>query len=298
MDNLIGINEITDAMAFLDDLYTAVTFEEGTLSGGNSEQLYEGGTAVQGLRETRISLGHPYHRLTRLTPKLFTALGIELDPLLKEQRKRYEYYYMSMATSLSPKRGAAFQRVECELQFGPAGMQAPIVESIFPQTRWHTVLEWGGELNLALNGQLEWEIGLSNDEILAEVLQLSGVPNAKIKTANAMKAHILVPDYSFKMGRVETSATGVGNTYCRWRIEDPQLQETETADFIVVFKVPKGITTIELTGILTADTKLAWLTGHLNSIFGDLARRFQALWQPEARLPIGVQEKWTVTLPD
>jgi hypothetical protein len=113
-----------------------------------------------------------------------------------------------------------------------------------------------------------------------------------------MKAHILVPDYSFQMGRVDTSATGVGNSYCRWRIEEPQLEQTESANLIVVFKVPKEVKTIELTGIVTADTKMSWLTAKLNHLFDDLAERFQALWQPKARLPIGIKETWTLPLPD
>jgi len=159
-------------------------------------------------------------------------------------------------------------------------------------------LAWGGGMNLALNGRLDWEIGLPDNEALQEVTKLAGAPVANIKTNNEMKAHILVPDYSFEMGRVETSATGVGNNYCRWRIEDPQLERTEAANFIIVFKVPKGTKTVELTGIVTADTKMSWLTAKLNNVFGDLADRFKALWQPNARLPIGVKEKWTLPLPD
>lgn len=297
MNNPLPIPD-NDSAEFLDALFTAVTNEEGTLAGGDTEQLFEGGTAVQGLRETKITFGHPLHRLTRLTPALFTALGIELDPILKKQRRDYEFYSMTLAVSLSPKRGASFQRVECELQFGPDGLKAPIVETMFPQTKWHSVLSWGGGMNLALNGRLDWEIGLPDNEAVEAAKQVSGAPTAQLKNNNEMKAHIILPDYSFEMGRVETNAAGEGNTYCRWRIEDPQLQKTESANFVVVFKVPKEIKTIELSGIVTADTKMSWLTAQLNNVFGDLADHFQALWQPKARLPIGVKETWTLPLPE
>lgn len=298
MNNPLSTSDFADSREFLNDLLSAVTAEEGTLAGGEVEQLYEGGAAIQGLLETKITFGHPLHRLTRLTPKLFEALGIELDPLLQKQRRSYEFYCLMMPISLSPKRGATFERVECELQFGPGGLKSPIVETIFPQTKWRSVLDWGGGMNLALNGRLDWEIGLPDNDTLQQVQQLAGIPTANIKTNNEMKAHILVPDYSFQMGRVETSATGVGNNYCRWRIEDPQLEQTESANLIVVFKVPKGMQTIELTGIVTAKTKMSWLTTQLNHIFGDLADRFQALWQPKAQLPIGVKESWTLPLSD
>lgn len=298
MNDPLSTPDFANASKFLDELLTVVTSEEGTLAGGASEQLFEGGTAVQGLRETKITFGHPLHRLTRLTPALFAALGIELDPLLKKQRERYEFYYLTLAVSLSPKRGATFQRVECELQFGPDGLETPIVETIFPQTKWHSVLAWGGSMDLALNGRLDWEVGLPDNETVETAKQISGAPIAHLKNNNELKAHIILPDYSFEMGRVETSATGEGNTYGRWRIEDPQLQQTESANFVVVFKVPKGSETVELTGIVTADTKMSWLTAQLNNVFGDLAERFQSLWHPNARLPIGVKEKWTLPLPD
>ena len=298
MSNPLSISDYEGSRAFLDDLLSAVTAEEGTLAGGEAEELYEGGTAVQGLRETKITFGHPLHRLTRLTPKLFKALNIELDPLLQKQRQSYEFYYMIMPISLSPKRGATFERVECELKFGPDGLKSPIVETIFPQTKWRSVLSWGGGMSLALNGRLDWEIGLPDNDTLQQVQQLAGIPTANIKTNNEMKAHILVPDYSFQMGRVETNATGVGNSYCRWRIEDPQLEQTESANLVVVFKVPKEIETIELTGIVTAETKMSWLTTKLNHLFDDLADHFKALWQPQARLPIGIKESWTLPLPE
>lgn len=298
MSNPLSISDYEGSRAFLDDLLSAVTAEEGTLAGGEAEELYEGGTAVQGLRETKITFGHPLHRLTRLTPKLFKALNIELDPLLQKQRQSYEFYYMIMPISLSPKRGATFERVECELKFGPDGLKSPIVETIFPQTKWRSVISWGGGMSLALNGRLDWEIGLPDNDTLQQVQQLAGIPTANIKTNNEMKAHILVPDYSFQMGRVETNATGVGNSYCRWRIEDPQLEQTESANLVVVFKVPKEIETIELTGIVTAETKMSWLTTKLNHLFDDLADHFKALWQPQARLPIGIKESWTLPLPE
>lgn len=297
MNNSLKISDFAESPAFLDELFTAVTDEEGTLAGGEVEELYEGGTAVQGLRETKITFGNPNYHFVRLTPKLFTDLGIELDASLKRERRTCEFYTMTMTVSLSPKRGATFERVECELQFGPDSLDGPIVETIFPQTKWHPVLNWGGSMSLALNGRLDWEIGLPDNDALQAVKQLSSVPTASLKNSNEMKAHILLPDYSFEMGRVETSATGVGNSYCRCRIEEPQLQKTESANFVIVFKMPKEIKTIELTGIVTADSKMSWLTAQLNNVFGDLANKFQALWQPKARLPIGKKEVWTLQLP-
>lgn len=289
--------DLESTRCFLDDLFQMVLEEEGTLAGGTAENLYEGGQACQGLRETKITFGDPLYRLTRLTPKLFSELGIELDPFLKEHRKRYDIYYMVLVASLAPKRGATFQRVECELQFDPEGATGAIVETIFPQTKWRTVLEWGGGMNLGLNGRLDWEVGVPDDATLDQLKKFAGTPTANLKNNNELKAHIVVPDYQFRMGRLDVSAAGEGNNYCRWRIEDPQLQETEEAKFVIVFGVPKGTKTIQLTGTVVADTKMSWLTAQLNNVFGDLSDRFKTLWQPEARLPIGVRETWQLQLP-
>jgi hypothetical protein len=300
--NRFSLQDLSDARVLLDELFEEVVEEEGELAGG---QAYgSGGNALLALRETEVTFGHPYANLIQLTPDLFAEMNIELDSIQRHQLEdRFDFYYMTLTVSLYPKRGAMFQLVECRLEFGPEGINVPIVHTLFPQSKWRTVLEWGGAMNLGLNANLDWEVGVESDKI-QELIQLGEVPKANITTNNELKAHIVVPDYSFKMGRSEIIATGEENSRCSWRIQDPELQETQTVRFVIVFKVPQGTREIELTGLAAAEPKMSWLTTQLDDIFGELSEKFKALFRRrdderdgKERLPIGAYEKWTLELP-
>jgi hypothetical protein len=288
--------------SLLDELFGEVANEEGNLIGG--KKLGRGGRAIQGLRETEVTFGHPYDNLIQLTPEMFQEIGVELGPIQRRQIDNdFDFYYMTLAVSMYPKRGAVFQLVECRLEFGPEGMRMPIVQTIFPQAQWRAVLEWGGHMNLALNGNLDWEVGVDGDKI-QEITKLGGVPSANLKTNNDLNAFILMPDYKFGLGRAEIAATGEGNARCAWRLQNPDLQETQTVRFVVIFKVPKGMETVELTGTVIAEPKMSWLAAQLDDVFSELGERFKALFSGKQeerarkeRLAISAREKWTLVLP-
>lgn len=82
-------------------------------------------------------------------------MDIELNPIKRRlMMDRFDFYYMSLALSPYPQRRATFKTVECRLDFGPEGKDMPIVETIFPEAQWRTVLEWGGGMKLAVDGNL------------------------------------------------------------------------------------------------------------------------------------------------
>jgi hypothetical protein len=288
--------------SLLDELFGEVATEETKQIGG--KKLGRGGLAIQSLRETEVTFGHPYDNLIQLTPELFEEIGVELGPIQRRQIDNdFDFYYMTLAVSMHPKRGAVFQLVECRLEFGPEGMRMPIVQTIFPQAQWRTVLEWGGSMNLGLNGNLDWEVGVDGDKI-QEITKLGHIPSAKLKTNNELKAFIVLPDYKFGLGRSEISATGEGNARCTWRLQNPELQETQTVRFVVIFKVPKGMEMVELTGTVIAEPNMSWLAAQLDDVFSELGERFKALFSGKQeersrkeRLAISAREKWTLVLP-
>ena len=292
--------ELQQAQQILKELQGEVAREEGTLAYG--QKLGLGGEALAALRETNISFGNPYDNLVRLTPELFDAAGVSLNALQRRQMgESFDFYYMTLVASLLPRRGAQFQLVECQLDFGPD--EIPIVQTIFPQARWRPVLQWGGGMALGLNGNLDWEAGLPEDAMRA-LSSIAGAPQANIKNQNELKAHIVVPDYSFRLGRPEITATGEGNAYAIWRFQNPELHETHSIRFIVVFKVPRGLEQIELAGRLVVEPRMSWLTAQLTDVFSELSDRFQAILRKRdgeregaERLPIGAHEKWLLQLP-
>jgi hypothetical protein len=302
MGEELGRQEIDGSRQLLDQLFKEVKEQEGTLAGG--QKLGLGGRALKGLLETKVSFGHPAASLVQLTAKLFDDIKVELNPIRRDLlENQFDFYYMILPVSLFPDRGAQFQLVECLLNFGPEGKSQPIVHKVFPQSQWRSLLEWGGRLDLALNGDLDWEAAIAAGKI-AEVAGIKGVPRGKITAKNRFKGHVLVPDFTFKLSKAEIIATGEGDTWCKWRLQNPELREQATVPFVVIFQVPQGTKAIELTGKFIAEPRMRWLAAQLDPVFSELSKLFKKLFKKgdddrrgKERLPIGDHEKWTLTLP-
>jgi hypothetical protein len=155
MADFFSLDDLNAGQALLDDLYQEVVEQETVMSGGQT--LGIGSEALRDLRDTHVSFGNPRNELIRLTEDRFDRIGIELSELYKLQLSQYNFYYMTINTALWPKGSAQFSRVECSLDFGPKGADEPIVQSLFPQHEWKEVLNYGGGLTLALDGNLEWQ---------------------------------------------------------------------------------------------------------------------------------------------
>ena len=292
MADSISAQDLQNAQALYDELLADVKVEEGVLS--KSSKLGPASQLIEDLKLSKVTFGNPKDLLIQLTPSLLEQLNITLDPIQKYQlENQYDFYHMSLTVSLFPKRSNLFRLIECRLMFRCQNGSQPIVQSIFPQPRWRTVLEWGGGLNLALNGQLDWDIGVPPDQIDA-VRNLAGVPVASLKTNNEIQSRILVPDYAFKMGRAEIAATGTGSAECAWRLVQPELKETQTVRFIIIFKVPKGTKAIDLEGIVVAEPDMQLLVAEVRDIFSELKDKFKNLFRKpdqeragDERMPIG-----------
>lgn len=274
----------------------------GNLSGGASQPLSN--DALLGLKQTRVTFGNPTDDLVRLSPQLFASINVALSPIRQQQMQtQFDFYYMTLHTTLQPARGAQFTRLECSLDFGPKGQGEPIVQTIFPSSSWKPVLNWSGGLNLGLNGNLDWSAGVDTPEQIAG-LDLPGAVKANIDNKNALKALVVVPDYHFDLGRSEIAAGGEGDSRCFWRVESPDLQQKQSYAFGVVFKVPKGTTSITLEGVLAAEPNMPWLAANLRDVLDDLSQKLRAIFlmddaarQGKDRLPIGSHETWTLPLP-
>lgn len=295
--------DLSDAQDLLDELVTAVESEQSTLTAGT--KLGMESEDLKSLRETKVTFGNPENDLIRLTKKLFDDIGVELTEIRKRQiRDQFDFYYMTLTISMRPERGAQFTRLECTLDFGPKGTSEPIVQAIFPTSEWREVLSWGGGMNLALNGNLEWGVEVR----IPDAVTLENLPTpiqANIANKDELKAFIAIPDYSFRLGRAEITATGEGNSECFWRIEKRNLQEAQTVQFGIVFKVPKGTTSIELTGLVAAELSLDWLVANVRNVFEHLSDKLQDLLrrrdderEGKERLPIGDHRKWPISLSD
>ena len=298
----LSAQDLAEAQDLLTALSTEVEEQESTLAGGTKLGL--GGTALQALRDTRVTFGNPANHLIRLTPALFEAVGVEVNEIWRRQmRTQFDFYYLTLTVSLQPGRGTQFRRLECSLDFGPKGSDEVIVQRLFPTSSWKEILSAGGAITLALDGKLDWSVGLAQPA----AFNLANVPaevQAQVANTNALNAFVTLPSYTFTLGRTEIAATGEGNSTCFWRLEPVNVRETHSVQFALVFKVPQGTRSITLTGLVAVEPEMRWLRSCVRGVAAFLSHPLRALLQQpdeersgKARLPLGDHEEWTLTLP-
>lgn len=291
-------DDVTASRVLLDELYAEVAAAEGILSGGT--KLGVGTEAVQSLRETRVSFGNPADSLIQLTPELFSSVGVELSEIQKVQlASGFAFYYLTLTVSLQTRSQARFAAIECSLDLGPKGATEPIVQSVFPTSRWREVLRMGGEASLALDGDLRWRLGLDAPAMATDVA-VPGHLSAEVSSRSSMRGVFKVAEYMFRLGHIDIAATGEGNSRCFWRLENPELREVQTVQFGVVFKVPEHVSSVELVALCVARPKVSWLVGALRNAWSEISKRIQRVFDPDRplgpMLVIGDHESWTIPL--
>jgi hypothetical protein len=294
------MDQLDNSRELLNEFFAEINKLEGTLSGGEKLNLGEGGRVLDSLRETRIELGNPDDKLIQLTPKLFEEVGFTRGEIYKRQvSDTYDFYYITMPVNLFGAPGVQFDDLICELNFGPKGNQEPIIQALFPTSEWHEVLSYGAGSTLGVNADFGWEVGLNleENEITKLAAQLPQSISGNIQTKNNLKGFIVVPDFKFAIGRKDIGAAGLQNSRCRWIVSTPELHRLDNLEFGVVFKVPKAITTLELSALVTAQPSLSWLAMHLRHLSTALSQKFRDVVNGTASMPLGDGEKWSLALP-
>ena len=300
MTEKLSCPNLEEADALLLELFEEVQKWEGTLAGGT--KLGMGAEAVESLRQSKVNFGNPRDRLIRLTEDTFKNSGTELNEFYKQQMGEWDFYYMRLTVDLRPEPAAKFWRLTCELDFEPKGKGEPIVQTLFPTQQWRSLMSFGVGMEVGLNGNLDWAIGVDSSELDRLLELLPEELKANVSSKNDFKTFMAIAGYRYELGRPEILTNGEGNSTCYWRIQDNQLQKIGTAKFGIVFKVPKGTASIRLLGTAWAEPDLNWITGDIRDVFGDLSDRLKQLLrqknQVASQFARGVdREKWSLTLP-
>lgn len=95
-------------------------------------------------------------------------------------------------------------------------------------------------MDVGVNGNLEWQAGVQPLEATAPGDLASARLSAGVAGGGKANLFLTMPSYTYHLGHAEISATGEGNDFCFWRIDDPAVQRQTTGKFSVVFKMPAG----------------------------------------------------------
>ena len=292
--------DFTKNNALLSELLNEVQKWEGTLAGGT--KLEVNAEKIDSLFQTIVSFGNPRDQLIGLTENTFTESGTELNSIYKKQmQNQFDFYYMTLTVALRPKRAARFWRLTCEFDFSPKGNNEPIIVSLFPTQKWRSVISFGVGIDIGLNGNLSWNVGV-DDAYLAQLS--NSIPKdvkANLISKNNFQAFLALPAYNYNLGHSEILTNGEGNSNAYWRIQDGELQKIGTAKFGIVFKVPKGTESITLQGTVWAEPDINWLTANIRDVFANLSEQFQQLLRQKNQVADqfarGDAEKWELNLP-
>ena len=304
MTEQLSYPNLEEADALLSELFEEIQKWESPLTSKvalAAVKWGKGAGAVESLLQSKVSFGNPRDRLIRLAEDTFKNSGTELNEFYKQQMREWDFYYMRLTVDLRPERAAKFWRLTCELDFEPKGKREPIVQSLFPTQQWRSLMSFGVGMEVGLNGNLGWAVGVDGSELEKLLESLPGELKANVSSKDDFKAFLAIPAYQYELGRPEILTNGEGNSTCYWRIQDNELQKIGTAKFGIVFKVPKGTVSITLEGKVWAETSINWLTSDLEDVAAKLSEKFQNLLgrdeEAASRLARGDYKRWSLTLP-
>ena len=289
MTQPIDSPDFGQAEANLEKLFTEVTTQQGFLSGGT--QLSLGAANIKELMETKISLGNPRDRLVKLKE----------ETLKLDNSDIYDFYYTTITVALIPKPATRFWRLTLELDFGPKGEGEPIIQKIFPTQQWRSVMTFGVGMDIGLDANLDWTAAVDSSQLPFVSQSLQGELKAKVESKTDFNGFLAIPSFKYELGNPQITATGENNSFCYWRIEDQQIQKIGTAKFAIVFKVPKGVDSITLTGKAWAEVDMNWLTADIKDVVGALSDSLKGILrqgnQGANQLSKGIAEEWQLQLP-
>ena len=303
MSNITSPPDFPETDALLSDLLQNVEEAESVdfdFAGGTQTPL--GSEAIKSLQQSRVLFGNPNNQLIYLTEETFQNSGTELNNIYRQQMQgQFDFYYMTLAISLLPERAARFWRLSCNLNFEPKGTQEPIIQTLFPTQQWRSVMSFGVGMEVGLNGDLDWNIGVDISELGRLSDSLPGDIKAKVGSKDNFKGFITLPNYKYELGYPEILVTGEGNSICDWRIQDENLQKLGTLRLGIVFKVPQGADTIILKGQVWAEPNMNWLTADLKDVFSAIGNKFKTLLdrgdEVSNKFARGMIEEWQLSLP-
>lgn len=247
---------------------------------GNRPEQRVGSTAdviavLRDLKQEKASFG-PRPEVLPLGLDTLEAQGIVPDHRVRALLERFDFYSVTFPITLFPKRGWAFDRLECQVEFNPgeSAERRPLAHDIFPSSSWQTLARAQLKLEVGITEGLEFRTP-KLDAVVA-----SAVAAGKL----AAGARFVFPPRDYHVKRARILSRGKDDCEVLWRLDDAEFFEEDEPRLGVVLKVPRGVHPVRASGVLAAYRSFRLLSSSLGDLVKHLSERVRHFFQKGAPL--------------
>jgi hypothetical protein len=286
--------------AVLDEAIGKAEYWESSLTKGTKKGKAQ--LALEALRNGKVELANPAADIACLHPGMFE--GKQLAELQEEVvfPEGYHYYVIPVPVILWPERGAEYRLVECQLTFDAQGADdvAVAVQRVFPEPAWKSVLAYGAQAHLGLDGALKWGVEIKDIELQTE--KFDAALSARVTPDLGAAGFVKIFPFTFTLGRAEIEAQ-FGGGQALWRLDcEDVIREHQQVRFVVILKVPQAVEAIELQAVAQAEVNYHWLIAQVEHIFDRLPEALRERLRgggadKEKKVVLQDDKHWTLCLP-
>jgi hypothetical protein len=237
--------------------------------------------------------------MLRLRLKDFEAQGLALSQDIAQSmrgKEGYEFYLLPAPILLFPDRGAQYRLLETQFAVTVESGARPLaIHNTFPRPIWKPVLDFGGELTLALDSHLDW--GAEVEQMELKLAKLGGELAGRVGNKNSLASFIKLRPFNYSLGRMEIEAT-YGTATAAWRLDSKRLfHSQDNMEFIMLLKIPKEVKQIRVEAAAQAEASFNWFIAQVEHVLERLPQAIQQLVTQKKAPPLQDFQTWTLKLP-
>jgi len=238
---------------------------------------------LQALKAEKAAFG-PCPEVLPLDSEALKSRGVDLDTRVRTLLDRFDFYNVTFPVTLFPKRGWAFDRLECQVEFNPGESpdRRPLAHDIFPGSDWETLAKATMHLEIGITEALEFRA-----KAAAPSLASAGAEGQ----LSAGAGFIFPPrEYHVKRARIVSRGKNASEVF--WRLDDESFFEKDEPRLGVILKVPKGVTPVKAKGMLAAYRSFHKLGADLGVLMEYLSERVRSFFTKGA--PLVDRGEWEI----
>lgn len=241
-------------------------------------------SVLSALKAEKASFG-PRPEVLPLDSKALEARGVPLDNRVQALLRQFDFYSVTFPVTLFPKRGWAFNRLECQVEFNPGedSVRRPVAHDIFPSSAWETLARATMRLEVGVTEALEFRA-----KAAAPPIASAGV-EGKLDAG----AGFVFPPRDYHVKRARIVSRGKDDSEVLWRLDDESFFEEDEPRLGVILKVPHGAAPVKAKGVLVAYRSFKTLSADLGDLMDYLSDRVRNFFKKGA--PLVDQREWEIT---